>query len=293
MGSHAGALGLLLVAALAGLALHQGLLCLLARLARQAATPMGTMLLRRLGGPFRLLLPLGAVMLVFPFLAFPPATEEIVSYTFSLLVIAGVTWLCMGGALVGQDMILGRFDILAQDNLKARAVHTQLNLLIRVVLAALTVIAAAAMLMTFDRIRHVGLSIFASAGVIGIILGIAAQRTIATLFAGLQLAFTQPIRMGDAVIVEGEWGWVEDITLTYVVIKLWDRKVAVVQVTNCSERAMELRFLMSAPDSPKAFDLRCEVREGLLTFLQKHHPGSLPRLRAEVVNRPATSPESV
>jgi small-conductance mechanosensitive channel len=196
------------------------------------------------------------------------------------------------------------------------------------------------MLMTFDRIRHVGVSILASAGMIGIILGFAAQRSIATLFAGLQIALTQPIRIDDAVIVEGEWGRVEEITLTYVVIKiwdlrrlvvpvtyflekpfqnwtrvsanllgtvflyvdysvpvdevrrelqailkvsaLWDGQVGGVQVTNSSERTLELRLLMSAADSSKIFDLRCEVREKVLAFLQQNHPGSLPRVRADL-----------
>jgi small-conductance mechanosensitive channel len=186
----------------------------------------------------------------------------------------------------------------------------------------------------------VGVSILASAGMIGIILGFAAQRSIATLFAGLQIALTQPIRIDDAVIVEGEWGRVEEITLTYVVIKiwdlrrlvvpvtyflekpfqnwtrvsanllgtvflyvdysvpvdevrrelqailkvsaLWDGQVGGVQVTNSSERTLELRLLMSAADSSKIFDLRCEVREKVLAFLQQNHPGSLPRVRADL-----------
>jgi len=191
--------------------------------------------------------------------------------------------------------------------------------------------------MTFDKIRQVGMSILASAGIIGIIMGFAAQRSIGTIFAGLQIAITQPIRIGDVVVVEGEWGWIEEITLTYVVIKAWDLRRVIVpvtffleksfqnwtrtssdligivylytdytvpveairgklheilegsekwdkrawalQVTNSSKCTLELRALMSAADSLKRWDLRCEVREKLLKFLQDDYPESLPKVR--------------
>ena len=196
------------------------------------------------------------------------------------------------------------------------------------------------MLMTFERVRQLGTTILASAGVVGIVVGMAAQRTIATFIAGLQIAITQPIRVDDVVIVENEWGRIEEITLTYVVVRIWDlrrlivpityfiespfqnwtrtsadilgtvfiytdytvpvnaireqlqkilnesehwdKKVCVLQVTNASDRTMELRALMSAADASAAWTLRCEVREKLLAFIKKEYPQALPRLRTEL-----------
>jgi small-conductance mechanosensitive channel len=332
--------GLVAAAALAGLAAYGILFFVLLRLARRTGATLGVALIQRMRSPVRILLPLLAVMVMVTPLAISPAASEVLKHVFSLCIIAAITWLFVNLALTGQDIVLSRFDVQIHDNLKARSVHTQLTILVKIVLVAIMVLAAGTMLMTFDRIRHVGVSILASAGMIGIILGFAAQRSIATLFAGLQIAFTQPIRLDDAVIVEGEWGWVEEITLTYVVIKIWDLrrlvvpvtyflekpfqnwtrassnllgtvfiyvdytvpvdkvrqelrdilqasekwdgKVCGVQVTNCTERTLELRLLMSAADSSRTFDLRCEAREKILAFLLKNYPESLPRLRADL-----------
>jgi small-conductance mechanosensitive channel len=198
----------------------------------------------------------------------------------------------------------------------------------------------ASMLMVFDAVRQLGTSILASAGVAGIIVGFAAQRSIATVLAGFQIAMTQPIRLDDVVIVENEWGRIEEITLTYVVVliwdqrrlivpinyfiekpfqnwtrisadllgtvylytdytvpvsalreeldrilagtKLWDGRVKGIQVTDAKENVLEVRVLVSAADASAAWDLRCLVREKLVDFLQRTHPDSLPRTRAEV-----------
>ena len=188
--------------------------------------------------------------------------------------------------------------------------------------------------------RHVGTSILASAGIASVIIGFAAQRSLGTLVAGLQIAITQPIRIDDVVIVENEWGRIEEITLTYVVVriwdlrrlvvpisyflekpfqnwtrvsahllgtvmlhvdytvplnvmreeldrileqsKLWDHKVKVLQVTDTTDRTLELRALVSAGNASAAWDLRCEVREAMVDFLQRNYPECLPRTRAAV-----------
>ncbi len=337
--SIAASTGFALAAALAGMAVYWVLFYILLRLSRRAAAPLNTILIERVRGPVRILLPLLALMVVAPSLALSAESVEAFKHLFGLGIIAVIAWLFINAALAGRDIAFSRYDVETKDNLKARAVRTQLTILVKIALVVIIIIAASTMLMTFDKIRQVGVSILASAGIIGIILGFAAQRSIATLFAGLQIAFTQPIRIGDVVIVEGEWGLVEEISLTYVVVKIWDlrrlvvpvtyflekpfqnwtrfsadllgtvflyvdytvpveevrqqvhkileasdkwdRKVWGVQVTNSSERAMELRLLMSAADASQAWDLRCEVREKILAFLQKHYPESLPRLRAE------------
>ncbi|MCA9395767.1 MAG: mechanosensitive ion channel, partial [Candidatus Omnitrophica bacterium] len=208
--------------------------------------------------------------------------------------------------------------------------------LITVIIVVLTV---AMMMMTFGSIRQVGMSILASAGVFGIVIGFSAQKTLGNLIAGIQIAIAQPMRLDDVVIVEGEWGWIEEINLTYVVVRIWDqrrlivpisqfiekpfqnwtrttaqilgtvfiytdytapvdkirqklteilnqssdwdRQVNSLQVTNATEKTVEIRALMSASTSPKAWDLRCEVREKLIQFLQEEYPQHLPQLRVE------------
>ncbi|MGB7672638.1 MAG: mechanosensitive ion channel domain-containing protein [Pseudolabrys sp.] len=194
-----------------------------------------------------------------------------------------------------------------------------------VVLVLLTLGAA---LMTFPAVRQYGLSLFASAGIAGIIAGLAARPVLSNLMAGVQLAMTQPIRLYDGVTVENEYGTVEEITSTYVVVKLWDLRrlivpltyfiekpfqnwtrvlyvdyaapvdvirakfseilkqsdkwdgrIAALKVTDFKEGTMELRCLMSARTASQTFDLRCEVREKLIAFLQKEHPEALPHSR--------------
>jgi len=187
----------------------------------------------------RMLLPLLAVMLALPPLELSAPVTDGLKHLFSLGLIVAMTWLFMNAALTGQDIALSRFDMQVRDNLRARTVHTELTILVKLVLVAIGIVSVATMLMTFDVVRHVGVSLLASAGMVGIILGFAAQRSIATLFAGLQIAFTQPIRLDDVVIVEGEWGWVEEITLTYVVIKVWDLRRLVVPVTYFLEKPFQ------------------------------------------------------
>ena len=193
-----------------------------------------------------------------------------------------------------------------------------------------------------------GVSLFASAGVAGIILGFAAQKLIGNVLAGFQIAISQPIRIDDLVIVEKEWGWIEEINLTYVVVRIWDKrrlilpttyfidkpfqnwtrvsadilgtvfiytdytvpvdklreelsrilktdknwdgKVNVLQVTDSTEQTMEIRALMSALDSPSAWDLRVNVREKLISYLQKNYPESLPKSRIEMTKDSTPSP---
>jgi hypothetical protein len=228
------------------------------------------------------------------------------------------------------------------DNLVSRRLGTQVQVLRHIATFIIVLITIALMLMTFPAIRHVGESLFASAGLAAIVGGLAARSTLTNLLAGIQIALTQPIRLEDAVIVEGEWGWVEEITTTYVVVRIWDLRRMLLpltyfiekpfqnwtrestdllgtvfvyadytvpvesvreelhrvlessgmwdgktwglQMTNLSERTVELRALMSAPSGPQAFDLRCHVREKLIAFLQQQYPHCLPRARADLTS---------
>ncbi len=259
------------------------------------------------------------------------------NHMINLVIIFAVTWLLIKIIQLGRTTLLKRYDQSEKDNLKARKMHTQFRIIERILIAIVIIIALSIALMTFEGIRRIGVSLFASAGVAGIILGFAAQKLIGNVLAGFQIALAQPIRLDDVVIVEGEWGWIDEINLTYVVVRIWDKrrlivpttyfiekpfqnwtresaeilgtvfvytdytvpfdklreeltrilksdsnwdgKVNVLQVTNATEKTVEVRALMSAVDSPTAWDLRVNVREKLIGFLQKNYPGSLPRTR--------------
>jgi small-conductance mechanosensitive channel len=265
-------------------------------------------------------------------------------HILSLFFIGLVSLLLIKTVYILDEYIASRFNVDVKDNLRARKIHTQLNVLKRIVIIIVCILALGTMLMTFEKVRQLGTTILASAGIIGIVVGMAAQRTIGTFIAGLQIAFTQPIRIDDVVIVENEWGRIEEITLTYVVVKiwdmrrlivpityfiekpfqnwtrvtadllgavyiyvdytvpveavraelqrilkdseLWDGKVCVLQVTSTSERTLELRALMSAPDASTAWNLRCHVREKIVEFIQKNYPENLPKLRASFQQLP-------
>jgi len=157
----------------------------------------------------------------------------------SLFFIGLISFLLVKATYVLDEYVIGRFDIDQKDNLRARKVRTQLNVLKRIVIIVVFILALGMMLMTFERVRQLGTTILASAGIIGIVVGMAAQRTIGTFIAGLQIAFTQPIRIDDVVIVENEWGRIEEITLTYVVVKIWDLRRLVVPITYFIEKPFQ------------------------------------------------------
>ena len=256
---------------------------------------------------------------------------------FSVMVIIFISWILIQSVHLVKHFVLGKFEIDEKDNLKARKVYTQFRVLENIIVFLIVVIALSLILMSFDGIRKIGVSLIASAGVAGIIIGFAAQRAIGTILAGIQIALSQPIRLDDVVIVENEWGRIEEINLTYVVVAIWDKrrlvlpttyfiekpfqnwtrttaeilgtvfiyadytlpvdavrkeldkilentehwdgKVKVVQVTDATEKTVEIRVLVSAADSPSAWDLRVYVREKLLAFLQENYPQCLPRTR--------------
>lgn len=234
---------------------------------------------------------------------------------------------------------ISRADISVPDNLAARSLRTRVSMLRRVSGIVIGVLTLSVALMSIPVAREIGLSLFASAGVAGLVIGIAAQPVLANLIAGLQIAITQPIRIEDAVVVEGEWGWVEDIGLFHVIIRLWDERrlvtpltyfnqnafqnwtrqsasiigsvfwtldyraplddmrarleelcrghrlwdgrVCVLQVTGATGDRIEVRALASARNSPEAWDLRCDIREQMILWLQASAPEALPVQRHE------------
>lgn len=149
----------------------------------------------------------------------------------TLLLIFSISWISIQFIKVGAYYIQRKLDIGVSDNLNARKRLTQLNVFKGIANSIIIILAIAIGLMTFEQAKTFGLSLLTSAGIIGIIVGFAAQKSIGMLLAGIQIAITQPIRLDDVVIVEGEWGKIEEITLTYVVVKIWDERRMVLPVS--------------------------------------------------------------
>ena len=149
----------------------------------------------------------------------------------SVLIIISLAWMLIAGINTTKIIFIQKFDTSKEDNLRSRKFQTQFNILERILVFLIIIIAIGLILMLFQDVRRIGISLFASAGVAGIIVGFAAQRIIATIIAGIQIAITQPIRLDDVVVIEGEWGRIEEITLTYVVVNIWDKRRLVVPTT--------------------------------------------------------------
>jgi small-conductance mechanosensitive channel len=232
--------GLLVGAVLAGTLLHL-LFALVSRLVlrRGGGGPIVRSVIRHIKGPLRLALPLLAVAVVMPFVQLPAQLAGLLRHLISILAIATVSWIVVRSASVLEDYLYDKYKIDSADNLKARKIRTQMIYLKRVFAVIVGVIALALILINFDKVKQLGTTILASAGIVGIVLGFASQRSIALLFAGFQVALTQPIRIDDVVIVENEWGRIEEITLTYVVVRIWDKRRLVVPISHFIEKPFQ------------------------------------------------------
>ena len=224
------ALTLLLIAVIAGILVGAFVYNITKRVIARSLQEHLHGLIRKLKIPFYLIFIILAIVLLMPFLNLGIGIDTFIQHTISILIIIAIAFLAIRVVGVVRVLILLQYDVDAEDNLKARKVYTQLRVLERIITVAIIIIAIAVALMTFEKIRQVGISLLASAGVAGIILGFAAQKSIATILAGFQIALTQPIRIEDVIVVEGEFGWVEEITLTYVVVRLWDKRRLIVPI---------------------------------------------------------------
>jgi small-conductance mechanosensitive channel len=157
----------------------------------------------------------------------------------AVLLIGGVAWLATGALFVVQDVALLRFRTDVADNRRARTVHTQVLLVRRLTVAAIAVLAVGAILLTFPAFRTAGASVLASAGLVGVVGALAAQSLLGNVLAGLQIAFGQSLRLDDVVIVEGEYGRVEEITLTYVVVEIWDERRMIIPTSYFTTKPFE------------------------------------------------------
>jgi small-conductance mechanosensitive channel len=335
---------ILLGAVIVALLLHAGALALARRVIGERQTFLRTVL-SATKGPTRLALVLIALAITLPLAPLAGNTASTLARLLGLATICLLGWTALTALHIGADLYLRRFRLDVEDNLLARKHITQVRVLERVMDVLIVLITIGFALMTFDAVRQYGVTLFASAGVAGIVAGLAARPVLSNFLAGVQLAVAQPIRIDDAIIVENESGNVEEITFSYVVVRLWDLrrmvvplsyfiekpfqnwtrtggeligtvflyvdhtapvdairkklteivtqsklwngKVVNLQVSDCRETTIELRALMSANSGSAAWDLRCEVREKLIDFLQREYPSALPRRRYEAAETAA------
>ncbi len=317
--------------------LHGLLFRLVQRLFYRRLSEFGRRLCRRVFRPTGL----GAVILILSIATqvapIQGRAADLLNWALALAFIVFVGWCAVVVVDTAADLYMRRFPSNADDPILTRRHLTQMRLLRRTAVILIYFMTFSALLMTIPSIRQLGISLFASAGVAGLVVGLAARPLLSNLIAGIQIAVTQPLRIGDDVVMEGEFGTIEEIRTTYVVLKtwdwrrlilplssvtdkpfqnwtlssssqigsvfwyidymtpvqpirerfnelvkeskLWDGQVAVFQVTDVTAEAVQVRGLVSAASPGAAWDLRCEIREKLLRWIQEAYPQSLPLVR--------------
>ncbi len=263
------------------------------------------------------------------------------------LAISAIGWAATSLTDLALKRRMSRLQIDVADNLGARKSATRLDVMRRVIIVVGAIATLACALVVVPWAKQLGVSLLASAGIIGIAVGLAARPVLSNLIAGIQIAFTQPIRIEDAVVLENEWGWIEEIDLFYVVVRIWDRRRLIVpltyfiekpfqnwtrksgtiigsvywwldyrapvakmrdkleeivnstelwdgevvnlQVSETDKTTIQVRALATASTSPRAWDLRCYIREQMINWLSAEHPEAFPRFRAttEVEEKPS------
>lgn len=294
-------------------------------------------------GPARLAMLLIAFAFALPEAPLGTDAKSTMVRLLGLATICLLGWIASTLLHIIAEIYLRQFRLDVEDNSLARKHITQVHILLRASDTIIALVTAGLALMTFDSVRQFGVTIFASAGVAGIVAGLAARPVLTNFLAGVQIAMAQPIRIDDAIVVEKEFGNVEEITFSYVVVRLWDMrrmvvpltyfiekpfqnwtrvsggligsvvvyvdhsapvqairdklaeivgvsplwngKTASLQVTDCKETTIELQANVSANNAAALGDLRCEVREKLIEFLQRKHPAALPRRRYELAEK--------
>lgn len=315
-----------------------------------ASHAMASSVLRYAERPLEFILPLLGLQTVWTNAPANLHMLELIRHLNSLALIGCMTWLGVECIRGGCDAVIAAHPINVSDNLEARRIHTTSRVVSRMLISAVALLGLASILMSFPNVRQVGMSLLASAGMAGLVAGIAARPVLGNLIAGLQIALTQPIRIDDVVIVQGEWGRIEEISSTYVVVHIWDErrmvvplqwfvenpfqnwtrtgsnilgtvilwvdyrmpleplreevarisktarewdgKLAMLQVTDTSEKSMQLRVLVSSSDSGRSWDLRCKLREGLIAFIRDHCPDYLPTVRISMGEHVAAQAQS-
>lgn len=308
---------------------------------------------RYLRHPARAIFFLTCLLLALPFVPLPLNIAHIIRQGFVMALVVALGWFVVGCIYVLQSVLLRKYDITAANNVRARRIHTQFQVFRRMLITFVAVIDIGVLLWTFNdpRIWHYGSGLLASAGIATLVLATAAKSTASNFLAGLQIALTEPIRIDDVVVVEGEWGRIEEITSSYVVVRIWDlrrlivpltyfienpfqnwtresadilgtaflyvdysipveelrkqldiivhpapqwdQKVCVLQVTNLTDRSMEIRCLVSTRNSGDGFDLRCLVREKMIAWIKQNYPNAFPVTRFSALAGSAPVPQQL
>jgi small-conductance mechanosensitive channel len=225
------ALGSLLLLAVLALAIQRFAFVFFARIARKHENSVFAAMVHRMSGPSRLIFPLVAILAGVPIVPLPAGSKDPIERLLGLAIVGAVAWLVVALVGFGADLAKRRYRLDEEDNLHARQVDTRLDILTRTLITLIILVAVSAGLMTFPAIRAIGATLLASAGLAGIAAGLAARPILENLVAGVQIALTQPIRIDDVVIVETEYGRIEKITATYVVVRLWDWRRMVLPLT--------------------------------------------------------------
>jgi small-conductance mechanosensitive channel len=328
---------------IAGILMYYLGMFIIKKVASKTKTELDNVVVMHLKSPLKLFFPVMIFYLVIPLSAFNVQFLSISLEVLGILFIISFAWILLKITSIVEDRVKYKFNVNVKDNLSARKIQTQMHVLKRIIVIIIVIVSTAVILMRFEEVQQWGATILASAGIVGLIIGFAAQKTLSTLVAGFQIAFTQPIRIDDVIIAENEWGRIEEITLTYVVMRIWDqrrliipinyfiekpfqnwtrstaellgtvylycdytiplenvrvklreiceasprwdKKVCMLQITDSKETTLELRILVSAADSSSAWDLRCEVREKLITYIQENFEQHLPKVRASLVSQ--------
>lgn len=293
--------------------------------------------LRRLSGPSSYFFPLLTFYYLLPYFHTSGDLNEFIEKALVVALIVAFAFVLISLIRILEDFLYHLYDLNKADNLRERKIRTQIQFIRKLLIGVVIILAIGAILVSFSSLRRIGTGLLTGVGVSSIIVGFAAQKTLSNLLAGLQIAFTQPLRIDDVLVVEGEFGRVEEITLTYVVLnlwdqrrlilpityflekpfqnwtrtsaeilatiflyldycapfdqirgeflryiegtELWDKRTASMQVTEATADSVQVRLVLSASNASRAFDLRCLVREHLLSYIQKNIPEALPKTR--------------
>jgi small-conductance mechanosensitive channel len=230
----------------AALLLHAVLGVILRQLVHRDRSPALHAALESADKPSRITIVPLALLVALPVAALPPKIDDVAGRLLGIALVVGLGWTFVRMIAAAFDVALAQVADGSETTINARRRRTQLALFRRLSILAVIMITVGLVLTAIPAVRNVGLSLFASAGVAGVIVGIAAQPTITNLIAGIQLAVTQPIRIGDAVLVEGEWGHVEAISSTHVVIAIWDERRLVVPLSYFLQRPFQNWTLRSS-----------------------------------------------
>ncbi|WP_298091768.1 mechanosensitive ion channel domain-containing protein [uncultured Sphingomonas sp.] len=336
-------------AILLGLLVHGIAMRIADHAARRTASRGDDLVLAHVRRPLRWVAVAIAVSFAMRFVPMDSDGRDLWRQILGFTVPALLGWLGVSGVRALQAVIDLRADVTVENNLRARRKRTRAAILGRIGVFFIIFLTICLMLLSVPGIRTIGVTLMASAGIAGLVVGAAAQPALKNLFAGIQMAFTEPIRLDDVVIIDGEWGRIEEIRLTFVVVKVWDERRLVVpvakflensfqnwtretsqllgsvfwyldpaadiprlrakleelvranprwdgrffnlQVTDTAADAIQVRGLMTAKDASVAFDLRCDIREGLLAYIREAMPEALPRRRVAVDDGAATFKE--